>query len=203
MKALSRKRRKARITLPGGESVPAKPAHARDRRHTNQPQEDARMTVINARAKRLPEGADPLNPMAGCNVGRRIMRETDADRRTRLWGAVCHMRRVYAAYAHALGAPSRYAKCLSILTPTEAMEAADHHIRVDTRSDEDRSRDAIRAWMAVQGWLRYADNGAVSACINAVLDDVAVRDWEGVMIALDCVADGMAGLVPEHRGRAA
>lgn len=201
-KTKSARRRQRKISLPGGATVAQPPAHPRDRRHTNQPPEDARLTVIAARAARIPPGADPLSRMAGCAVGRRILREADADRRGRLWGAVCHMRQVFAAYDRALGGPSRYPKCLAILAPTEAMEAADHHIPVDTRDEAERYRAAIRNWMQVHGWLRHADNAAATACLRAVVDDEPVADWSGVLVALDCVADGMGGNFPQTRRRA-
>ena len=191
-KTKAARRRKTRISLPGGHSVSAPPSHARDRRHTNQ-HEDARTTVIAARIGRIPKDADPLSRMAGCAVGQRIMRENDADRRLRLWGAVCHMRQVYAAYDRALGGPSRYPKCLAILAPTETMEAADHHIPVDLRAEEERYRAAIRDWMRVQGWLQQVDRQAAGACIAVVVDDVLVQDWRGVMLALDRIATCMQG----------
>ena len=184
--------RRRRITLPLGQSVEQPPAHPRDRRHTNQ-HEDPRLTVTAARSARIPHGADPLSRMAGCAVGRRIMREADQDRRLRLWGAVCHMRQVYAAYDRALGGPSRYPKCLAILTPPDAMEAADHHIPIDTRDEVTRYNQTIRDWMRVQGWLGLAPRSAATACIAAVVDDAPVTDWDGVLTALDCVAKGVTG----------
>jgi hypothetical protein len=192
-KTKAARRRKPRISLPGGGSVPQAATHSRDRRHTHQPQEDARTTVMAARAARIPKDADPLSRMAGCAVGQRLMRENDADRRLRLWGAVCHMRQVYAAYDRALGGPSRYPKCLAILAPTDTMEAADHHIPVDLRTEEERYRAAIRDWARVQGWLQQVDRQAHGACVAVVIDDVLVQDWRGVMLALDKVADGMTG----------
>ena len=45
----SQRRRKGKITLPGGEEASARPT-GRDRRHTHQPQEDARLPMLAARA---------------------------------------------------------------------------------------------------------------------------------------------------------
>ena len=202
-KAAKRRAKKARptITLPGGMVVPQTATHSRDRRMTHQPAEDPRLTVKAARAKLIPDGADPFSVMAGCAVGQRLMAETTGDRRARLWGATCHLRKVYAAYDRALGGPARYAQCLRILAPTEAMEAQDQHIPVDDRDEETRYRDAVRAWMTAQGWLGHVDSAAASACIRAVVDDQTPTDWPGIVLALECVADGMAGERIRYRGR--
>jgi hypothetical protein len=147
-------------------------------------------TVLTARTHRIPPGADPRSPMAGCAVGRRVLREP-ADQQARLWGAVCHMRRVYVAYGRAIGAPSRYDKCLAILTPPDRMEATAESPPLDTRDEETKLRNAVTEWMRVQGWLGYAPKPAQSACIAAVVDDAEVSDWALVLIALGCVAKGM------------
>lgn len=186
--ARRRLQRQRRISLPGADPVPQRPGQGA--RRDLEPQEDPMTTVVVARTRRIPPGADPRSPMAGCAVGRRILREpteTHAD----LWGAVCHMRRVYVAYGRAIGAPSRYAKCLAILTPPDRMEATAESPPLDTRDDATRLRNAVSEWMRVQGWLGYAPKPAQSACIAAVVDDAEVTDWALVLIALSCVAKGM------------
>jgi hypothetical protein len=195
-KALSRAarrrlQRQRRISLPGGGSVDQPPSHPNDRRHTNQPPKDPTLTVVAAREARIPPGADPRDRKAGCAVGRRILREPDIARQDRLWDAVCHMRMVYAVYDRALGGPSRYPKCLAILTPPERFEASASSPAIDPRSEDEKYRAAIRDWMLVQGWLGHAPKPAQSVCIAAVVDDAEVMDWEGVLIALECVAHGM------------
>lgn len=188
-----RKRRKGRITMPNAEAVTVK---QRGRPHAEDPQ----AVVIARRLRDLGLPDTPENraavrsQMAGCSVGIAIMRRhACADTRADLWGAAQHMRRVWAAYGNAIGAPPRHAQCLRVLSPADKLEASADSPPADDRSDEDRSRAAVSAWMRLQGWLAHTDKAAWSAAINSVVDDAPLRDWEGVERALLCVADGVAG----------
>lgn len=200
-----RRRKRARqITLPGGETRPQTDRKNQGKR-TDMLDETA--TAIEARTRRLaPLGqAAPIlakTDMAGCEVGIALLLDNLAGcERADLWGAVKHMRRVWAAYDRALGAPNRHPICLRILAPAERMEASASDPAPDDRPEDERYRSAISAWMAVQGWLGYCDSRARSACIAAVVDDASVSDWAGVKLALACVADGMAGRKVMWRGR--
>ena len=169
---------------------------------------DETKTVIEARTRRLAAlgQAAPIlarSDMAGCEVGiRLLLDDLGACERADLWGAVKHMRRVWASYDRAIGAPHRHPVCLRILTPVDRMEATASDPAPDDRPEVDRYRSAVSAWMAVQGWLGHADGRARSACIAAVVDDASVSDWAGVKLALACIADGVAGRKVMYRGRA-
>lgn len=192
-KAQRRSRKKGKITMPNAEAVSVK--------HRGRPPvEDPQGVVIARRLRDLclpdtPENrAAVRSQMAGCSVGIAIMRRhTCTDTRADLWGAAQHMRRVWAAYGNAIGAPPRHAQCLRILAPADKIEASADSPPPDDRSEADRSRAAVSAWMRLQGWLAHTDKAAWSAAINSVVDDAPLRDWDGVERALLCVADGVAG----------
>lgn len=200
-----RRRKRARqITLPGGQTRPQTDRQNQGKR-TDMLDETA--TAIEARTRRLaPLGQAAAilakSDMAGCEVGIGLLLDNlGGCERADLWGAVKHMRRVWAAYDRALGAPNRHPVCLRILAPAERMEASASDPAPDDRPEDERYRSAVSAWMAVQGWLGYCDGRARSACIAAVVDDASVSDWAGVKLALACVADGMAGRKVMWRGR--
>lgn len=198
-----RRRRNRSITLTGGQTVTPRATQGQ----RTDLERDAMDTVLTARTRRLAAlgKSAPImakTDMAGCEVGIRLLLDNiAADHRTDLWNAVKHMRRVWLAYDRALGAPHRHPQVVRILAPTERMEASASDPAPDNRPEADRYRAAISAWMAVQGWLGYADNRARSACIAAVVDDTSVSDWAGVKLALACIADGVAGRKVMYRGR--
>lgn len=197
-----RQRRRARrrqINLAGGDCTEA-PIRRRD--SVPQPPAD---TVARVARARLLGGVTDANlaaaksPLAGCAAGRALLAaEMAADRRSDLWNAVCHMRRVWASYGHAIGAPARHAKCLRILVPTEAMTT--EGAVFDSRTQDERIRAAVSAYMAVQGWLGYVSAADRSACIVAVVDDAGLPNWPGIVRALECVSDGIKGKRPARRG---
>lgn len=140
----------------------------------------------------------------GCCAGSAMARAvTDERERAELWDAIMHMRKTVRAYDAACGAPSRHAKCLQILAPVDAVEASAESAPIDTRSDEDRSRSAMRAWMQMHGWLRCADKAAASEAWRVVIQDEPARDVPGLLSALRCVADGVAGRKIACRARTA
>lgn len=190
------RKRNRSISLSGGVTVdvPAKQGRRVD-------VEDARSateTAIQARIRLCGVADSPEarkaaeDPLSGCAVGRALLRDDmPRDHRADLWQAVQHIRRVWVAYDRAIGAPSRHAQCLRILAPTEAMTT--EGITFDDRSQEERDRSAVSAFMAVQGWLGYVDNAARSATIIAVVDDAGLPNWPGIKRALECVSEGIKG----------
>jgi hypothetical protein len=199
-RATRRARKRARITLPGGVQIDQKPT-GRDRTHTNQA-EDARSateTAATARLRLLAMSDSPdarkavLAPENGCDVGRAIVAHiTDRDERRNLWQAVQHMRKVWAAYYRAIGAPNPHAQCLRILTPAEGVpDAMETHF--DDRPLEERVRAATSAHMRVIGWLSHGANADRAACVGAVVHDEPLRDWLAVERALRLVVKGLAG----------
>jgi hypothetical protein len=193
-----RLKKRATITLPGQAPQPQR-GNQGVRADLDR---DPMQTVLAARLKRLRLPDTPENraiardPLAETEIGRKIMAQPK-DTRDALANAAKHLARVYAAYRASIGAPPPTAKCLAILAPTEAMEAADHHIPIDTRSDEDRARAAVSAWMRIHGWLGHGPKAAQTAALNAICFDLPVRDWQAALIGLDCIAQGLRGEVPK------
>lgn len=154
MTSKAQRRKRKRISLAGGETVPQR-ATGRDRTHTNQPQEDARMTALTARCRTAGLTMDAAKaPWSGCTAGRAMASTAPASDHLALWGAICHMRAVYAAYWHHNGIPSPYATCLRILTPAGHMEATADSPAPDTRDDATKARQATSAMMRIEGALQ-------------------------------------------------
>jgi hypothetical protein len=195
-----RKRRKgkakAMISLPGETAVPQAQTTGprRDR------PADAAGTALEARCRVFgvrdtPDNRKALSaPLWGCSVGRRILEIGDVHR-AELWNAVYHARRTQAAYDRAIGAPNRFAQVARILAPVDAMHADATSPALDTRTVEERVRQATTAQMQVEGWLGYCDNPAQSAFKHAVINapDDPIRDWPGVLNCLWCIVEGLAG----------
>ena len=145
---------------------------------------------------------DARSPWWGCEAGKMMAGATRGHRaRSALWDAIQHMRRVQAAYDRACGAPNRHAQSLRLLLPIEAMEADADSPPPDDRTDEAKSRDAVTAWMQLQGWLGWTDGASASIALRCVIDDMPTTDGAGLVSALRCVADGMAGNRMVYRGR--
>lgn len=130
------------------------------------------------------------SPMTGCNAGRYLVNHAEKDD---LWNAVCHIRKAYTAFARATGLPSRHAKCLSILTPPDTLEATAETPPTDLRDEEEKARAARATWMTVESWLHRLPSRVMSECKAVVLDDTAVRDGAGLEAALRVVSQGLKG----------
>jgi hypothetical protein len=139
--------------------------------------------------------------MMGCSIGRRLLIER-LDDRADLWRAVMHMRRVTVAYDRSIGV-NRHAQCAGILASAEKLEATAASPAADLRTPEDKARQAQAAWMTLKGWLAHTDYAARSACERAVVDepDQPLADWTGIVLALRCVVDGLAGRPVQLRER--
>lgn len=195
-----RKRRKRHVTLAGGLTIERRATQGRrtDVEHAR----SATETALTARTRRFgypdsPEGRKAVSgPEFGCAVGRSIMTGAfTASEKADMWQAVSHMRRVWTAYDRAIGAPSRHAKCIAVLAPVDALTADASSPAPDFRTQEERDRQAVSAYMTLRGWLGYVDGRAQSDVIRVVVDepDEPVRDWDGVHRALACVVEGIKG----------
>ena len=209
MSKLDRKRKRekkkpAKITLAGGMIVTARPT-GRDRRHTNQMAESAGLEPLRVRCRQAGLAATPeairemRAPWHGCEAGRAMAAEVRDDReRGALWDAIQHVRRTVAAYDRSVGAPARHPVCLRLLLPLEALEADASSPPTDDRTEEERSRQAVSAWMAVKGWLGHVPTATASDAWACIVDDAPARP--GLVDALRCVADGIAGRQIVWRG---
>ena len=161
MSSKAAKRRRKKITLAGGQSITQRPT-GRDRTHTNQPQEDARMTALTARARQCSITLDDAKaPWHGCAAGRAMAITAPPEDHITLWGAIHLIRATYAAYWRHNGIPSPYATCLRILAPADHMEATADSPAPDMRDDATKSRQSTAAMMRIEGALQSV--GATSA----------------------------------------
>ena len=161
MSSKAAKRRKRKITLAGGQSIAQRPT-GRDRTHTNQPQEDARMTALTARARQCSITLDDAKaPWHGCAAGRAMAITAPPEDHITLWGAIHLIRATYAAYWRHNGIPSPYATCLRILAPADKLEATADSPAPDMRDDATKARQSTAAMMRIEGALQSV--GASSA----------------------------------------
>lgn len=195
----SRKRAKRRnqITLPGGVVITAPPIQGQ---RSAEPPADVVGLTARCRRAGIPATTenmrDAKSQLWGCNAGQAIIGNiTPPDERAMLWGAVQHIRRVYVTYASAIGAPSRYPKCLSILLPVDEMHATADSPAADLRTEEERYHGAITAWTKLHGWLEL-DKPALGPTIRTVVDDHASRDWPAIKRGLDLVLVGLGHARP-------
>lgn len=199
-----RRKRRAKITLPGGAEVPQRiEGPGRPRKLA----EDARQTALQARMRVYAGKDGPKDerasgePLWTCAAGRSVMGRPD---QLTLWDAICWARGVTAAYGRAIGAPQRHAKSLSILTPADIMHADATTPPADLREPEEVYRQAVAAWVRLKGWMHYCDYPARAAFVSAVMDedDREVSDTEGLINVLLCISEGKAGNKVTLRDRA-
>lgn len=204
-RAARRARREADTGLPDIEPIKRREGNGRKSRAGVS--RDASVPVLIGRCLR--RGVDPTPdeiresraPWWGCEAGRAMARHSAAGDRESLWGAIQHMRRVTAAYDAACGAPRRHAVCLRLLTPPDRLEVTAETPPLDDRPDAERSRAAVSAWMAMHSWLGRADKVDAGEALRVVIDDTPARNPAGLVQALRCVADGVAGRRVIYRGR--
>lgn len=131
-------------------------------------------------------------PWHGCNAGKAMADVTPEQDRQRLWGAICHIRKVWTNFDRAIGAPRRHAVCLRLMAPTEPLEADAATPPLDLRTDVEKDRDARRAMRRLQGWLREA-GVAAGMCVGVVVDDEKCRSPERLVSVLRIIARGLDG----------
>lgn len=177
-KRRNRKRAKqARITLPGGESLPQRPAHPQDRRHTApETPEDAMRTVTEARTRHAPQHGDNARaPMAGEPIGLCIL-ELAPDAADALWQTWCALAAAHRTYRlriiGASGTPANAA--LPMLG--EPMQT-DQSPRVDLREPHERDRDAAAAWARWEARIAALPIPMHRWAIRGALDGFGGAHW--------------------------
>lgn len=138
-----RRRKAAKVTLPGCESKPQHRAGAK-------PAEDPRKTALQARCRvsgrvDTPEAMDAARaPLWGCDVGRCIAEAAPRDQIGRAWETWCKITSARRNWLQrAIGTTGDPANS-NMPMLSEAMET-DASATVDTRTSEERDRDAKRA----------------------------------------------------------
>lgn len=145
-----------------------------------------------AARKRDAQLRDLRAPWHGCNAGRAMADSVPEKDRQRLWGAICHIRKVWTDFDRAIGAPRRHAVCLRLMAPSDPLEADAATPAADLRTDEEKNRQARRAMKTLQGWLRQAGTAA-GMCVAVVVDDEECRSPAQLVSALKVVARGIDG----------
>ena len=145
-KARSKRQRRARkreIALAGGDSAPNRPT-GRDRRHTNQPAEDARTVAIAARIRVHGIAADAAtSPLCTDAVDRCIMAlAKDQAATAQTWRAIITAQHNYRT--RILG-QTGYPKGAAIAMVPDRMEADTGHT-IDIRTADEKDAAAKRAW---------------------------------------------------------
>ncbi|MEI4473557.1 hypothetical protein [Frigidibacter sp. MR17.24] len=209
-KSAKRKAKKAKVEDDPFALAPVprreKDGHIHRERAERDPSIKALQVRCRKMGKEISAGAirDMRAPWNGCKAGRAMaIMVTSADERLELWDAIQHMRRVQLSYDRAIGAPSRHAVCMRLLLPIDALEADAETPPQDERSDEEKDREAVSAWMRVRGWLGYTDTASMNCAIQTVIDDETVLDLaaaRGLISALRCVSDGLTGRRMIYRG---
>ena len=192
-----RKRASRKISLAGAKPVNPRPAAGRP------PKEDATRVAIDARLRMAGradtrENRDAMkSQLQGCAIGRALEARGGQDK-PELWRAVEYMRRTYAAYRGANGLPSPHAIVAKILAPTDAIETSAEAPPADLRSAEEKARAATTAYTRLIGWLGYTDTASRAEAWRIIIVEPAadlapIGDLPGIIRALQCVVDGMAG----------
>lgn len=136
--------------------------------------------------------ADAKRPWHGCEAGKAMARHVDDDAtRSRLWDAIQHMRRVFSAYDTAMGAPSRHAQCLRVMTPPDAMATNAAAPPLDLRDEVTKYRDAINGLITLDGWLQSCPHGHEAK--GVVVDDRPCRNPLGLIDTLHEVSRRITG----------
>ena len=147
-KGAKKRRKKARITLPGGGSAPQR-ATGRDRRHTNQP--DGPPPIMAARARRCP--IDSASVLHESDMGRCILALSEGDERAQLantWAGMSVSLRNYRT--RILGVTGEPQGAAIAMIP-DKMET-DQSLRVDLRTADERDRAAKAAWQAWEARIK-------------------------------------------------
>ncbi|MFE3839463.1 hypothetical protein [Pseudogemmobacter sonorensis] len=193
----ARKRAKAGDLPPGVPALKPVPRKQPNGRTYREPaQRDPQADMLKARCRRWGSSQrdwrDMRDPWWGCEAGGAMAKAAPRhDDRTRLWGAICHMRKVVAAFDAVMGAPRRHAQCLRLLLPIEAMEADASSPAPDDRSDEQKQDDAVMAYQWLGEWLGRAGPAAQSEAERVVLDDQRPADVGLLLSALHHISDGI------------
>lgn len=144
-----RKRARQKISLAGGEEAAARPT-GRDRRHTNQPQEDARRVALSARIRVHGIAKDDVtSPLCTSGVDRCIMAITRGQERADITEAWLRLITAQHNYRTRILGLTGYPQGAAIAMMPEAMQTDTSH-SIDIRTAAERDAAASRAWSECQ-----------------------------------------------------
>lgn len=170
-----RRRRKAKITLPGGQQIDQKPT-GRDRINVGQRKhaEDARRAPLEARCRVAGISPTPealkaaVAPDFGHDVGLCIRAVLSGDDATKAWDAFSHLSASYRNYMTLYVGTTGNPQCAAIAMIPDPMET-DPSLRVDLRTHDEKVRAAKASWAAWERriaalpfpQMRWAINGTL------------------------------------------
>lgn len=130
------------------------------------------------------------NLWMGCEAGRIMCQAVKAhDERSRLWDAMQRIRRVYAAYDRAMGAPLRHAQSLRVMLPVDEMQTDASAPAPDLRDDQQHHDDAMRAWARLQQEMGRYGRYAALVTERCVVDNQPCNQPEAMMLVVRNVAE--------------
>jgi len=152
MTSKAARKRRRKISLPGGQQVDHPPT-GRDRRHTNQPAEDARIVAIAARQKVTGKDAKAAtDPLLATDLGKCIDALSLGDDRAQLAEAWAALSAAHRNYRTRIIGQTGTPKGAAIAMIPDKMET-DPSLRVDLRTADERDRAAKTAWAAWESKL--------------------------------------------------
>lgn len=129
----------------------------------------------------------------GCEAGAVLCRMVSAhDERLRLWDAIQHIRRVYAAHDLAMAGPRRHAQSLRVMLPVDEMQTDSAAAPPDLRDEQQRHDDAIRAWDRLQADMGRYGRYAALITERCVVDNQPCNQPEAMMLVVRAVAESGA-----------
>jgi len=159
--------------LPSLAPIEGKSAHPRDRRGTQKPADDAPRVALTARCRLF--GITPTEDArralsgqhSGSDIGMVMQREISDQQAVAalwaVWQAWCMAERTYRLRIIGVsGSP----KGASIASIPDKLESDQRHT-IDSRSEDDKNRDATNNWMRWQGFLGHLSAGESSLLHSA------------------------------------
>lgn len=129
----------------------------------------------------------------GCEAGRVMCDLVKAhDERSALWDAMQRIRRVYAAYDRAMGAPMRHAQSLRIMLPVDEMQTNADAPAPDLRDEQQRHDDAMRAWSRLQSDMGRYGRYAALVTERCVVDNQPCSQPEAMMLVVRHISESNA-----------
>ena len=164
-----------------------------------QPQVDESLPALRSRCRRagiVPTEAamrEARDLWMGCEAGRVMCQSAKThDERSRLWDAIQSIRRVYAAYDRAMGAPLRHAQSLRVMLPVEEMHTDAAAPAPDLRDEQQKHDDAMRAWSRLQADMGKFGRYAALVTERCVVDNQPCSQPEAMMLVVRNISESNA-----------
>lgn len=134
-----------------------------------QPKEDPRVVVLQARCKAGAKDTDEAQrPMWGEPAGQAIkMGATDQDEADRLWGTFKRIDRADDTYARRFSGVRRFPNVSKMEFLPETVETRPDD-RPDSRTQDEKDRDAVNDWMRWQGLLGTLNRDQHTVIVDAM-----------------------------------